>query len=165
MKTVRNLDAYEKGMEAVTYLRAFNKESNATARRLAEEIIELSPENGNGYNLLAAVNIMDVWLGSTKSPPNSLKQATELLQKSITLDENNDRAYSLLCQVYGMKRQFEKSIAAGKKAIEINPNSDGAYVWLARTLEWMGKPEESIALTQKAIRLCPFPPSHYYLTK
>ena len=158
-----NLDAYEKLMEGLTYLRAFNKESNATARRLAEEAIVLDPTYSSSYNLLASVNFMDVWLGMSKSPPESLARANELLKKAIDLDENNDSAYSLLCHVYAMQGQFDKSIEAGQKAIELNPNSDAAYVWLAMTLRWIGKPEEAIELTKRAIRLCPFPPSYYYL--
>jgi len=158
-----NLDAYEKALEGVTYLRAFNIENNATARRLAQEAIALAPEYYLGYNLLAAVNIMDVWLGSSESIPKSLAQATELLQKAIDLDENNDQAYSLLCHIYGMQRQFDKAVAVGEKAIEVNPNSDAAYVWLAMPLRWMGEAEKAIELHKKAMRLCPFPPSFYYL--
>ena len=158
-----NLDAYEKLMEGLTYVRAFNKESNATARRLAEEAIVLDPTYSGSYGLLAGVNFMDVWLGVSKSPPESLARANELLKKAIDLDENNDGAYSLLCHVYAMQGQFDKSIEAGQKAIELNPNSDAAYVWLAMTLRWIGKAEEAIELTKRAIRLCPFPPSYYYL--
>jgi len=158
-----NIEAYEKLMESATYLRAFNIESNAKARRLAEEAIALDPTFSEGYDLLASVNFMDVWLGSSKSPPESLARATELLQKAIDLDQNDDMAYSILCHVYAMQRQFDKSVEAGRKAIELNPNSDAAYVWLAMTLRWIGKPEEAIELHKKAIRLCPFPPSYYYL--
>jgi adenylate cyclase len=158
-----NLEAYEKMLESITYVRAFNIESNATARRLLEEVIALDPVFSRGYSYLAGVNLMDVWLGSSKSPPKSLAQATELLQKAIDLDENNDEAYSLLCGLYAMQRQFDKSIEAGQKAIELNPNSAGAYVWLAMPLRYMGKAEEAIEFNKKAIRLCPFPPSYYYL--
>ena len=163
IKKTQNLEAFEKLMEGITYLRAFNIESNATARRLAEEAIALDPEHPSGYVLLAAVNIMDVWLGSSKSPRKSLSKATELLQKVIDLDENNDMAYSLLCHIYAMQRHFDKAVEAGQKAIELNPNSDSALVWLAMTLRWMGKPEEAIALHKRAMRLCPFPPSYYYM--
>jgi len=162
-KKLPNLDAFEKFMEAITYLRAFNIEDNNTARRLAEEIIAIEPEWDQSYNLLASVNFMDVWLGSSKSPSKSLAQAAELSKKAIELNENNSDAYSHLCNIFGMQRQFDKAVAAGKKAIEINPNSDHAYVWLARTLNWMGKSEEAINLCKRAIRLCPFPPSYYYL--
>ena len=123
----------------------------------------LDPTFSSSYSLLAGVNFMDVWLGSSKSPLESLARANELLKKAIDLDENNDGAYSLLCHVYAMQGQFDKSIEAGQKAIELNPNSDAVYVWLAMTLRWIGKAEEAIELTKKAIRLCPFPPSYYYL--
>jgi adenylate cyclase len=162
-KKFTNLDALEKRMEALTYLRAFNIESNAIARRLAEETIALDPEHPAGYALLAWINIMDVWFGSSKSPRKSIAQATELGQKAIDLDENSDSAYSLLGYIYGMQRQYDKAVEAGQKAIELSPNSDEPYVGLAMTLNWMGKPEAAIELYKKAKRLCPFPPSLYYL--
>jgi adenylate cyclase len=157
-----NLEAFEKAMEALSYIRKFNPESNAIARRLAEESIKLDPNYSISYYVLATVHMMDVWLGISKSPKKSLEQTVELLQRSIAIDENSDVSYSLLCHVYAMRRQFEKSLAAGQKAIEINPNSDIAYVFLAMTLRWVGRPEEAIKLHKKAMRLCPFPPSYYY---
>jgi adenylate cyclase len=158
-----NLNAFEKWLEALTYLREFNIEANNTARRLSEEIIALDPEWAHGYVLLAAVNYMDVWLGSSKSPRKSFAQATELLNKAMKVDENASSTYYHLCHVYGMQRQFDKAVAVGEKAIELNPNADSAYVYLAMTLNWMGKSEEAIKLHKKAMRLCPFPPSYYYL--
>jgi adenylate cyclase len=162
-KKFKNLEALEKAMEATTYLRAFNIESNATARRLAEETIILDPEHPDGYNILAAVNIMDLYLHPNKSKRELLSQATELLQKDIDLDEYYDPAYSLLGHIYAIQRQFDKAITMGQKAIELNPNSDEAYAWLAMSLNFMGKPEKSIEMFKIAIRLCPFPPSYYYL--
>jgi tetratricopeptide (TPR) repeat protein len=120
------------------------------------------PDYSSGYGSLAAANMMDVWLGSSKSPQKSLIQAIELLQKAIDRDDNNDEAWSLLCHIYGMFGQFDKALEAGYKSLEINPNSDSAQVWLAMTLTWMEKPEEAIELIKKAIRICPFPPSFYY---
>ena len=157
-----SLDAWEKCIEGTTYVRAFNLESNATARRLAEETIALDPEFPMGYELLATVNIMDVWLGSDKSPQKLISQATELLNKAIGLDENYAAPYATLGHVYALQRRFDEAVEAGQKAIEINPNFDAGYVWLAMTLEFMGRPEEAIELYKKAMRLCPFPPSWYY---
>ena len=162
-KKFPKLDAYLKVMEGVTYWIALNSEGNAKARRLAQEAIDLDPEYSGGYRLKACVHFMDVHLGLSKSPSNSLDQSLELLQKSIDLDENDSRAYALLCHVYAMRGQFEKSIEAGQKAIEMNPNSDFALTNLAMTLRFIGKPKEAIELHQRAIRLSPFPPPTYYL--
>jgi adenylate cyclase len=158
-----NLRAFEKVLEGVTYIRAFNIESNATARRLGEEAIALDPEFGAAYTLLASTHFMDVHLGSSKSPRESLGQATKLLQKVIALDENYSDAHALLGHVYALQRQYEKAIAEGEQAVALNPNSDTALVWLAITMRYVGRPEEAIALHKKAMRLCPFPPAYYYL--
>jgi adenylate cyclase len=161
--STNNLKALEKLFEAVPYIRAFNIESNVTARQLSEEVIALDPEFAAGYDMLACTHFMDVHLGSSKSPRKSLAQATKLLQKTIFLDENYALAYSHLCHVYGMQRQYEKAIAEGEKAVALNPNSDDALVWLGMAMDWVGRSEEAIALYKKAMRLCPFPPSFYYL--
>ena len=63
-----NLKALEKVLEAVSYVRAFNRESNATARQLYEEAIALDPQFAGAYDALAATHLMDVWLGSSKFP-------------------------------------------------------------------------------------------------
>jgi adenylate cyclase len=158
-----NLKALEKLFEAVPYIRAFNIESNVTARQLSEEAITLDPVFAAAYDLLASTHFMDVHLGSSKSPRKSLVQATKLLQKAISLDENYELAHSHLCHVYTMQRQYEKAIAEGEKAVAINPNSDSALVWLGMAMDRMGRSEEAIALYKKAMRLSPFPPSFYYL--
>jgi adenylate cyclase len=158
-----NLKAVEKVFEAVHYLRAFNRESNVIARQLYEETIALDPEFAGAYSGLAVTHFMDVTLGSTKSPRESLAKATKLLHKAIALDENFELPHSHLCAIYGMQRQYEKAIAEGEKAVALNPNSDRALEWLGLAKCWMGRPEEAIALYEKAMRLCPFPPSYYYL--
>jgi adenylate cyclase len=158
-----NLKALEKVFEAVPYLRAFNIESNVTARQLSEEAIALDPEFAAGYDMLASTHFMDVHLGSSKSPRKSLVQAAKLLQKAISLDENYAPAHSRLCHVYGMQRQYEKAIAEGEKAVALNPNADSALVWLGMAMDGVGRSEEAIALHKKAMRLSPFPPSYYYL--
>jgi len=158
-----NLAAFEKMLEAMPYIREFNPESNATARRLLQESIKLDPKYYATYEALAIVHVMDVWLGTSKSRSQSLDQALDLLQKAISLNENSAPSYSTLCLIYSTRRQYEKAIEAGQRAIEISPNSDRARVWLAMALRYMGKMEEAIKLHKQAIRLCPFPPSYYYL--
>jgi TolB-like protein/Flp pilus assembly protein TadD len=161
--STNNLKALEKFFEAVPYIRAFNRESNAMARHLIEEAIAIDPEFAGAYDTLACTHFMDVILGSSKSPRISLAQATKLLHKAIALYEDYPLAYSHLSYVYTMQRQYEKAIAEGEKAVALNPNSDNALVWLGMAMDRAGRSEEAIALYKKAMRLSPFPPSYYYL--
>ncbi|MDD1766795.1 MAG: hypothetical protein LUQ00_02635, partial [Candidatus Methanomethyliaceae archaeon] len=113
----QNLDSYLKLLEGSGYLQSFNIESNILARRMAEEAIALSPESPVGYFLLASTHMMDYWLGSTKSPQESIEKAIELAQKSLALDDTLARPHGLLSHLYSTKREHEKAIAEGERAV------------------------------------------------
>jgi hypothetical protein len=53
---------------------------------MGEEALVMCPESSSAYHLLAITHMMDYWLGSTKSPQESIERAIELAQKAIALD-------------------------------------------------------------------------------
>jgi tetratricopeptide (TPR) repeat protein len=150
------------GLKALEYIRRHNKEDNARARREAKDTIALAPANPNGYVLLAATHIADVYLGSSSSPLTSFIQATKNLNKAFALDKENSDAYMELGQLYLWKKQHDKAIAAGEQAVALNPNGAEAVCQLAYTLHMSGRSDEAIELFKKAIRLNPLPPAYYF---
>jgi adenylate cyclase len=157
-----NLQAYLKIMQGREKWIQMNKESNALARQLAEESIALDPDYAFAYMILAATHIMDVFLGSSKSPEDSMKQAITLNKKVLTLDDSLANAHSQLGMLYIMTRQHEKGVAEAERAVELDPNSASAHRILGLTLTNAGKPKEAIPTLKKAIRLEPFTPGVYY---
>jgi adenylate cyclase len=95
-KNTDNLEAYIKMMQGRHVGSQFNKESNVQARQLAEEVIRLDSRWAVGYHALAGVNELDVWLGISKSPRESLMKAIELNQMAISLDDSFARAHAHL---------------------------------------------------------------------
>jgi adenylate cyclase len=162
-KPPRNLEAYLKVLQASEYLQRFNIEGNIMGKRLAEETIALDPEFAIAYYALAAGHMNDVWLGSSKSPKESLDKAVELTQKAISLDPTDSRFYALLGYLYGMKRNYDKAIAEGEKAVALDPGGADAHAWLGMTLNYADRPKEAIPLFEKAIRLNPNGPTWYFL--
>ena len=158
-----NLEYVEKLYEGIFYLREFNKEANIKSKQLFKELIELEPDIFRAYVGLATTHVMDVWLGSSNSPRESLGKAIKLCKKAITLDESQDFPHSLLGHIYSMGRKYDMAIKEGKRAIAMNPNSADAYAWLAMTLNYAGRPEEAIDSSKKAMRLSPFPPAYYIM--
>jgi adenylate cyclase len=156
-----NLEAYLKGSQANELICHINPESNALAKPLAEEAIALDPKYAWAYYILGRTYTADVWLGTTKSPKQSLAKAVELFQKAITLDGTLAEAYSSLGFLYSMTRQYDKGIAIAEKAVALNPNSATAHFFLGKTLFFAGRSQESIPEYKKAIRLNPIPASAY----
>ena len=157
-----NLEAYLKYLQAHEKWIQMNKESNALARQLAEESIALDPNFAVVYLTLASTHMMDVFLGSSKSPKDSIKQAMELNKKAMALDDSLANAYSQLGLLYTMTRQHDKGVAEAERGVELNPNSASAHDLLGMTLNYAGRPEEAIPMYKKAIRLEPLAPGKYY---
>jgi adenylate cyclase len=157
----KNLQYIEKKFEAIFYMREFNKESNAKAKQIFEEMIIMEPELFNAYAGLASTHLMDVWLGSSRSPRESLGKAAKFCKKAIALDENQDVPHSILGHIYALMRQYDKAIEEGQRAVAINSNSADAYVWLGMSLTYAGRSEEAIKMFKKGMRLSPFPPGYF----
>jgi adenylate cyclase len=160
-KGTNNLDAYLKYLQANHYVHRVNPESNALAKQLAEEAIALDPEYAMAYKTLGQSNMLDIWLGTSKSPKASMAKSMELVQKAIVLDDSYAEAHALLAYLYTMTKQYDKGIAQAEKAVAINPNSAESHMRLGKTLSFAGRWEESIPVYKKAIRLNPVPENIY----
>ena len=160
-KGTDNLGAYLKLLQGREHHYRMNKENNALARQLFQEAIALDPEYPKPYAFLATTHMLDMWLGSSKSPGESLAQAIELAEKAIALDDSYATAHGLLGNLYIMTRQYDKGIAECERGVALYPNSAGALGWLGRSLYWADRPEEAIPVLEKAIRLNPIPPGWY----
>jgi adenylate cyclase len=157
-----NLEAYLKVLQALENIYQMNIESNARARQLAEEAIALDPEYASAYLFLGRTHGMDVYLGSSKSPKDSIVRGMELTQKALALDDSSADAHSQLGFLYIMMRQHDKGIAEAERAVALNPNFANAYNRLGWVLRFAGRSEEAIPVIKKGIRLNPFPPGAYF---
>ncbi len=160
-KGTNNLEAYLKTLQANEYIHRVNPESNALGKQLAEEAIALDPEYAWAHYNLGRAHQLDVWLGMSKSPKQSIGKAIGLIKKAIVLNDTLAEAHGRLGFLYSMIRQYDKGVAEGEKAVALNPNSAMAHVMLGKTLVFDGRWEESIPQYKKAIRLNPIPPNMY----
>jgi adenylate cyclase len=156
-KGTNNLNAYLKYMQANDHIYQFSIEGNALGKQLAEEAIALDPEYAGAYRVLARAQMMDVWLGTSKSPKQSIAKAIELVQKALVLDDTYADAHGTLGSLYTMIRQYDKAIAEAEQAVALNPNSAYAYAMLGKTLRFAGRWTEAVQAYKKAVRLNPIP--------
>ena len=161
-KGTNNLEAYIKVLQGREYYWRFNREGNSRAKKLFEEANALDPRYPAPYWLLGMTHIMDAWFDWGKSKEESLSNAIELAQKTISLDQSNSNAHGLLSAAYRMNGHHEKAIAEGERAVGLDPNSPDAHVWLGLAYLYADKAEEAIPSLEKAIRLNPFAHAWYF---
>ena len=155
----KSLEAYLKFMQGREYLRG-NRESNALARRLAEETIALDPKYANAYALLGATHWKDVYLGTSR-PKESIAKAIELTQKALAMNGSLADARSRLGVLYSWSGRYDEGIAEAERGVELDPNSGDANFYLAMVLRYAGKSKEAIPVIRKALRLEPMAPDIY----
>ena len=160
-KGTNNLEAFLKYLQAVASVRQFNIESNALAKQLAQDAIALDPEYPMAYIVLSSTHRMDVFLGTSKSPKESIAKNMALIQKAIDLDPTYAEAYGQLGFTYSMIGKHDKAVAKAEQAVALNPNSAYVHMLLGHTLRFADRFEEAIPEYKKAIRLNPIPPTNY----
>jgi adenylate cyclase len=158
----KSLEAFLAALKGRDFFHRQDREGNSIARNLFQEAIDHDPNYAIAYSYLARTHHMDMWLRTSKSPKESIKQAMKLAQKAIALDASLADAHSILGYIYTLTRQHEKAIAAGYKAVELAPGSDITKYALGISLHYFGRREEAITLIKQAIRLNPMPPSVYF---
>ena len=160
-KGTNNLQAYLKYLQARENVNKLNAESNARGKQLAQEAIDIDPKFAMAYRVLAAAHRMDMLLGTSKSPKESIGTCMRLLNKAIELDESYTEAYGALGWTLSLIGQHDKAVATAEKAVSLDPNSANTYAMLGHTLRMADRPKEAILAYTKAIRLNPIPPSFY----
>jgi adenylate cyclase len=162
-KGTKSLEAYLTYMQAYAEYVRQTKQGNATARRLASEIIVMDPHYPRGYILLAQTHLWDILLGTTPSAEQSLAKATELVEKALDLDDMEPSAHGILGSILLMSREYDSAIAQVERSISLNPNSYDNLLRLGFVLLNAGRPQEAISALKSASRLNPIPLQHYYL--
>ena len=151
----KGLNCYLKIMEGTDYADRRTVEDNNVARRIAEDALATCPGVPTAYLLMGYVHSVDYWIGSTRSPQESIEKGIELVQKALALDDTLAEAHGLLGFLYTQKREYDKGIAEGERAVALNPGGATVLVQYAASLNFSGRSEEAILLAQKAIRLDP----------
>jgi tetratricopeptide (TPR) repeat protein len=127
-------------------------------------VIALDPEYAEAYAWMGATHYLEVFLGLSKSPKDSLAQAIGWEQKALAIDNTLALAHARLGYLYVITPpyRYEEGIAALEKAVAMDPNAALSHQFLGTALRFAGRPEEAIPVIKKAIRLEPFTPGIYY---
>ena len=157
-----NYEALDCQLKAYSLYQRFEKESNAQARQLLERAIELDAKYAFAMAFLGYVHLLDAGKEWVINPGESFRQAEELANRALAIDDNVFMGHMLLGGIYAYKRLYEQAIAARQRAVECEPNNAVAINSLAQALIFAGRPEEALKLSGKAMRLCPYPPLIFF---
>ncbi|MCH9046141.1 MAG: tetratricopeptide repeat protein, partial [SAR324 cluster bacterium] len=164
-KSTENLEAWSYAVRGRWHVTRLTKDDAVEAKRYLTKALELNPNHVAVLAFMAYSHITDVFFGLSASPPESIKQAMELSQQAISLDENDPWAQCARGMAMFVGKDQDKAIAHYRRAIELNPNFAIAYGYLSLVLAHAGEPLPAIEAGEKAIHLSPRDPElvHFYV--
>jgi adenylate cyclase len=131
------------------------------ARELYTKTLLLDPEYLPAFYGLAWAHFLDARMGWTDSRKKSFDQAVESANRALAIDDTYWGAYSILCMIHLVKREFEKADEYFKKTGHHAPATTDFYARRAFQLNYLGEPHKAIEYFQEAMRLSPFYPAWY----
>ena len=132
------------------------------AKELAKESIGLDSNYSFPYTILANTHMLDIWFKFSKSPADSLKLATDAVEKAQAIDDSDPAIYSTLAILYARQRQYDKAITSAEQAIQLCPGGAQAHISMGFALFFSCKFVDATPYFEKAIRLNPYPPGAYF---
>ncbi len=158
-KAVPELGTWELVARASWHIGKTSAEDNAEAEKLLSKALKRDPENASVFAALATSYLVDgiyVW---QRPQPESLAMASEMAQKAVALDKQDEGAHTVLGVVLLFVKRHDEAIRRLETAIQINPNFSQAIGFLGMTLVYPHEHDQAAELLQKAIRLSPRDPN------
>ncbi len=156
-----NFEVWSTQLLATKTLKRHKKDSNNRARELYKKALNLDPEYLPALYGLAWTHFMDARHGWSNSRKKSIDLAVESANKALAIDDTYWGAYSMLCTIHLVTREFEKAEEYFKKAGHHAPSTTDFHSMRAFQLNYLGNPHEAIKYFQVAMRLSPFYPPWY----
>ncbi len=151
-----NVEALEHYFLGRAYYGSASKQENDLSRKMFRRAIEADPEYAQAYAALALTYLDDQRRGWSTDPKESIKQALQLAQQAIDVDETVPQAHFALGYIYlYAKAQHDRALTEAKTALELDPNYADGYALISSAYMFSGYPERALHFDRKAMRLNP----------
>jgi adenylate cyclase len=158
----RNMAAYDYVLRG-NALPVGDPKDEGEARRLYEKAIEIDPEYGLAYALLATT-LMQAWFRDMLASAEPLDRILAIANKAVALDNEECVCHMILGWVCLHRRSYDLAEVHYQRAVELNPNKPGVGAHMCELLTYLGRPEEGIDSLERARRLDPYHPTWYWRT-
>jgi adenylate cyclase len=137
---------------------SFTEIDNVEALLLLQRARELDPNFAAAYAYEGYSHFLNVILGYTETPGESLKAALAAAKKAGALDDKEPAAYLTLGRVHMLQGEHDTSIAELEMSLRLNPSFAPAYFALGFALALAGRFDEALGALANAIRFNPRDP-------
>jgi adenylate cyclase len=162
-KYTDNVAAYDAFLQGREHYWRRTPDDFAKAVRYFEKAVELDPNYGQAYAMLALTYLDGSWNAWTESLGVSWAEARNRAEICLQKAMNNPTSitHQVASKIHTYLREHEEAIAEAQSAIALDPNDANSYLAMAGALIYAGRAEEALDFVEKAMRLDPHYPAYY----
>jgi TolB-like protein len=156
--------AYELMLRAIPAIYRLDEPGYRVAGAWLRDAAALAPDNGSIHAWWACWHAFLVGQGWADDPLESMREASRLADRAVSLDPFCARALSVAGYVrsFILHRSIDETIALHERALALNPNLPFAWAVSALTLSYAGEHLAALERGQQAKRLSPFDPHSFF---
>ncbi len=136
-----------------SYLYGGNKEDNALARQMYEELYRVQPDSVIGPSNISVTHWLDAFFNWTDNPDESVRQATEWAKKAMQYDDNNGIGHAVYGHLQLLDGQYDEALTACSKGVELRASCPVAHGLMGLVLNYCGDARMAVKSLREALQL------------
>jgi len=161
-KGTANVEAYDAFLRGRVHHLRFTPEDFAKAVASLKKAIELEPNYGRAYAVLAAVYydaaaVPSLLKGLGVSWHEARARSIQYLQKAT----KDPMTHYVKSQMYLWRRQHQEAISEMERALALDPNDPAISFNMGKALTYAGRPKDAVEFFKRGMRLDPHNPFRY----
>jgi adenylate cyclase len=148
-----NPEAREYFYRGMSHLYAINKEDNAVARQMLEELYRVQPDSVIGPSNIAVTHYFDASFGWTDSPEESYEQAAKWAKIAMQYEDNNGMGHAIFGDLQYLKGTYDEALSICAKGVELRSSCPLAHGILGLVRNYYGDARAAVKDLRKALQL------------
>ena len=148
-----NPKAREYFYRGMSHLYAINKEDNAVARHMLEELYRVQPDSVTGPSNIAVTHYFDAAFGWTDSPDESFKQAARWAKIAMQYEDNNGIGHAIFGYLQFIKGNYDEALSICAKGVELRSSCPLAHGILGLVRNYYGDARAAVKSLREALQL------------
>jgi len=150
-----NIEAYDLYLRTRATLWPPTRENLLTARSAYQRIKQVEPSFAGGHAGQSMTYSFAVVFGHSEQPKEDARQALDLANAGVGLDEGFAHAYSALGLGHIVTGQHDEAIVCARRAVDLQPGDADAHLFSAFAHMFAGQTEHAYDEITTALRLDP----------
>ena len=148
-----NPEAREYFYRGMSHLYAINKEDNAVARQMLEELYRVQPDSVTGPSNVAVTHYFDAYFGWTDSPEESYEQAAKWAKIAMQYEDNNGIGHAIFGYLQYLKGNYDEALSICAKGVELRSSCPLAHGVLGLVRNYYGDARAAVKNLREALQL------------